>query len=76
MVESERELGLIGTFPVSVSRAAYRGGGKGNGFFVFGRGQAVAVRAVHDLPPALEIGEGIAERGGSHAAQFAKLLGG
>ena len=48
MVESERELGLIGTFPVSVSRAAYRGGGKGNGFFVFGRGQAVAVRAVHD----------------------------
>jgi len=56
MVEGKRKL----VFPVSVSRGAYKGGGKGNGFFVFGGGKAVAAGIVAYLTTTAQFGERIA----------------
>lgn len=57
-------------FPVSVSRGGYREG-KGQREF-----ELVAARVPHDFAGGGELGQGGADGGGAHAAQFAQVLQG
>ena len=62
--------GAKGGFPVSVSRGVSR---EGNGQRQF---ELVAARVPHDFSGGGEFGQGGAEGGGAHAAQFAQVLQG